>query len=327
MTAEVNGLAKAEAQEVACLACSGRRVERVGRLPSFVAGQIRRREGGEDEDWLYRCLDCTLRFRWPLPTEQELLDYYSGLCGEEWWQNEAEREVWARIKSELEAAPEKTVLDVGCFRGDFLNYLGAGWRRFGVEPSADARRVAEERGIKVIADSLDALDEEGPRFGAITLIDVIEHLPRPLESLRRLERRLLPGGRLVIFTGSTDALSWRLAGTDYWYCAMPEHIAFFRPSWFSWAAPRLNCRYELLGRMAYKPAPLRTRIDEALRNTAFIASRRLSRRPRLGATLGRLPLAGRIARWDSCWWTSARDHVLVSFAKPPEAASPTRVET
>lgn len=301
--------------EISCIACGSMKVASLGPLPNFTSGpQGETQLAAASGSSLYACSNCTLRFRAPMPTEAELIGYYGGLSGEDWWQYESEREVWHHIKSNLRDAPERTVLDVGCFRGDLLKFLGDEWKPFGVEPSDDARRVAESRGIKIIGRDIDALKNESQRFGAITLIDVIEHLPKPLDALRTLSRLLLPGGKLVIFTGSTDAWSWRFAKLHYWYCAMPEHVAFFRPSWFQWAAPKLDCKVESVRRLAYNPSGLRTRLDESLKNIAYASYHRIEGWPVVSGLVPKLPIVRRVASWEGSWWTSARDHILVTMA-------------
>lgn len=295
---------------VACITCDSQRVELVGPLPVF--GQENAAADSQlTVGSMYRCRDCSLQFRAPAATEAELANYYGELASDEWWQNEGEREVWREIKKVLAGAPTRSVLDVGCFRGDLLSYLGEDWLRFGVELSKDARAVAEARGIEILGSSIEGMPSSDRTFGAITLVDVIEHLPRPLEALQRLTSMLTPGGKLVIFTGNTDAWSWRFAGTQYWYSAMPEHVAFFNPAWFRWAVPKLNCRVESIRRMRFEPAPISRRIDEALKNVAYVTYHKL-RQAGLGAVLPTLPVVGRIGKWNGCWWTTARDHILVT---------------
>jgi len=153
------------------------------------------------------------------------------------------------------------------------------------------------------------------RFGAITLIDVAEHLTRPLEALEILKQLLLPGGKLIIFTGSTDSFTWRLAGVDYYYSAMPEHLAFMRPSWFQWAASQLDCEMVSLKRLRYQSSSVSQRVDEAFRNLLYIGYHRARRSSLVPGGLLELPLVRRVGKWQGCWWTSARDHTLVVLTR------------
>lgn len=301
---------------VSCIACDSAETSIIGKLPVFTPDYLGQPlDENTDAGSLYRCSDCSLLFRWPMPGPATLLAYYSGLDKDEWWQHEPEREVWRYVEEELRDLPVPSVLDVGCFRGNMLREIGRNLSCFGVEPSPGARREAEEHGINVVGDSIDSLRGEERRFGAITLIDVVEHLPRPVEALQILSGLLATGGKLIIFTGSTDALSWRFARQNYWYCAMPEHVVFFRPAWFRWAAGQLGFRISKVKRLPYQPVPFGQATRETLQNLAFVGYRRLAGFPGLKYILLRLPLINRIGRWQSCWWTSARDHILVVMLK------------
>ncbi|HYW69804.1 MAG TPA: class I SAM-dependent methyltransferase [Pyrinomonadaceae bacterium] len=301
---------------ISCIACDSADCALLGALPVFTEDFLGQPKSTPAEAGsMYRCRNCHLHFRFPAATAEVLAAYYRGLSSEDWWQHGSDREVWQEIKQDLRQLPEQTVLDVGCFRGDFLNFLGPEWQRFGIEPSSDARRAAESRGISIIGSTIESLPEDDQQFGAITLIDVIEHLPQPMRALDKLQARLQPGGKLIIFTGNTGAWSWRLAGVNYWYSGMPEHVAFFCPEWFAWAAPKLRCRVSSSRLLRYEPAGLRTRIDEALKNIAFVTYRRFVQFPGLEKVMTRLPVIKQIGRWESCWWTSARDHMLVVLTK------------
>lgn len=301
---------------VSCIACAGTNVHCVGPLPIFTPDLLGApRDGKQTMGSLYACQSCRLRFRWPMPTEAELMAYYNQVSVEERWQYSNERQVWKRIAQSLGKTTDQSVLDVGCFRGDLLCYLGDGCKRYGIEPCADAREEAQRRGITILGNTVESFQPNGTRFDAITLIDVIEHLPTPLESLAALTSALRPGGKLYIFTGNTDAWSWRLAGLHYWYSALPEHVAFFCPRWFHWAAPKLGCKVSSIERMPHQLAPLRTRLDETAKNTLYVLYQRMSKAPLAGKVLPRLPILGRIGRWNGAWWTSARDHVLVTYER------------
>jgi 2-polyprenyl-3-methyl-5-hydroxy-6-metoxy-1,4-benzoquinol methylase len=299
-----------------CIACDSGKLTSLGRLPVYTPDFLGRAlDASIDPGRLYECENCAIRFRAPQPTEDELMKYYQGMDVAECWQHGPEREVWRYIKAEAQDLPERSILDVGCFRGDLLNYLGDGFSCFGVEPSPAAAREAETRGVTIITNTIESLGNNDQQFGAITLIDVAEHLPRPLDSLRLLTRRLMPGGKLIIFTGNTDALSWRLAGLDYYYSAMPEHVAFMRPSWFYWAASRIGCQVGSIRRLRYQPLSWRKRLDEGLKNLSYITYHQLQRAPFLSTLLSHIPFVRRVGKWQSVWWTSAKDHIFVVLTK------------
>lgn len=87
------------------------------------------------------------------------------------------------------------LLDVGCASGRFIRQMSEiGWRVAGIEldreAAAKARRVSTD---VFVGDPVDA-DFAPGAFDVITSFHVIEHLARPLETLRRMLTWLAPGG-------------------------------------------------------------------------------------------------------------------------------------
>ncbi len=134
-----------------------------------------------------------------------------------------------------------TVLDVGCFRGDFLRRLPASVKKFGIEPSREAQQMLSGLGIQLLGETIDSTTAPDARFDFIYLMDVAEHLPNPLADIQKLARWLKPGGKLIITTGDSDALPWRLSRLSYWYY-LPQHLSFCNRRWFAWAAKESGLR-------------------------------------------------------------------------------------
>lgn len=123
------------------------------------------------------------------------------------------------------------VLDYGCGDGGFLRFAAAraGGRRFwGYEP-ADATSLERDvdGSVTIVRGSAERLFAELPECRLVTMNHVIEHLPRPDETLPRLRSKIAPGGWLTGQTPAAGSLEQRVFGT-YWsgYHA-PRHTVVF----------------------------------------------------------------------------------------------------
>lgn len=92
------------------------------------------------------------------------------------------------------------ILDVGCGEGQFLNLAAKrGWKTFGVEISPMAvRRAKEAFNLDIVAVELREARFPDSHFDVVTLFNVLDHLPFPVEALKEIHRVLKPGGLLVV---------------------------------------------------------------------------------------------------------------------------------
>jgi SAM-dependent methyltransferase len=159
----------------------------------------------------------------------------------------------ARVKLEWIARfvpPRSRVLDVGANYGHFLKQAQDRFDAIGIEPSAAV--VAWGREHLGAALEQGSIDADNPayldRFDAVTLFDVIEHLPDPRGALVRCRRYLKRGGHLFITTPDAGALVARLLGAHWYYIDIVEHISLF-------SAANLT---RLLGECGYRLVEKRT---------------------------------------------------------------------
>jgi SAM-dependent methyltransferase len=110
------------------------------------------------------------------------------------------RKVLEDLSGLLKPGVPRTLLDVGCFYGRFIHVASrAGWQAEGVEIDPTAAAFAGRRtGLPVHNDRAQDLASEGRRYGALTMNDVLEHIPQPGEVVRNLRPLLHPGGILAI---------------------------------------------------------------------------------------------------------------------------------
>jgi SAM-dependent methyltransferase len=181
-------------------------------------------------DDIVRCAACGHMQLARIPAAETLDDEYAvaesgDYLAEEAGQRATAREALAAI--ERHAAAPGRLVDLGCWVGFLAAEARArGWDAMGVEPSAWAAERASERGVPVLnAPLLEAPLPEGV-FGAVTMGDVIEHLPDPGGSLDRIRALLGDGGVLWLALPDAGSRLARAMGRRWW-SVLPTHVHYF----------------------------------------------------------------------------------------------------
>ncbi len=110
------------------------------------------------------------------------------------------RTVLRGLEERLPAARRRTLLDLGAHVGRLMQVASRrGWAAEGVElnPST-AAYAARATGLTVHRMDARALSHTGRRWSAVTLIDVLEHIPQPVQALEAARAVLEPGGWIAV---------------------------------------------------------------------------------------------------------------------------------
>jgi SAM-dependent methyltransferase len=208
-----------------CIACGG------APLPRFQDGEL----------CVVRCPDCGLEWQRPFPSPERLRELYAGDYFQRWGARDPA--ALERVRAIKHAShrdllqtlarlhPGGRLLDLGCAMGFLLEAAEqAGFEVFGLDLNPEAVRVARARfGDRVAQAELDASVFPGVAFDAVTLIDVLEHVPDPAALLARVRERLAPGGVLAALLPSAASLMRRLLGRRWPHYAT-EHLFFWTPA-------------------------------------------------------------------------------------------------
>jgi SAM-dependent methyltransferase len=196
-----------------------------------------------------------------------------------------------------------TLLDVGCFSGMFLmNAKGRGFDVAGVEPNRDAFvYVRDKLGYEVVHGSVESAGFPPERFSVLSYLDVIEHMPEPLEELRRAHGLLRPGGVLVLTTPSVTGLPQRIAKLKRAVKRQPWCPIDDVP-WHLWGFSRTSLSY------CVKKAGL------AVRNITWLDPSPLT--TNLGAGSSRVKRLGLLAVAHVSKWVRMSDRMALFAQKP-----------
>ncbi|OWV92194.1 methyltransferase [Rhizobium sp. R635] len=199
--------------------------------------------GTEDTFRYVRCDDCGHFYLNPRPDISQLSLMYPANYGTFSKRFQGRANLLGRIKTIVNRKRLKGVvahlplrgriLDVGCGNGELLIALREArpdLELFGLDWHfpAETRSALERQGIAVIEAPLEAAELPPEPFDLIVMLQLIEHLWEPEESLRRLVRALAKDGRLLIETPNTDGWDRRLfAGGAWGGYYFPRHLNLY----------------------------------------------------------------------------------------------------
>jgi SAM-dependent methyltransferase len=169
---------------------------------------------------LQRCRGCGFGQPAALPALPNFFDrLYDQRWADDWIAGEHDAEYKDRIFTDILAALERrvtggrTLLDVGTHAGRFLDLARrAGWQGEGLELNPKTAAYAARVSGAVVHQGNIHTFTPGRCYDAVTLTDVLEHVPHPLDVLARVRTLVCPGGWLAIKVpnGPAQALKERL---------------------------------------------------------------------------------------------------------------------
>ena len=261
------------------------------------------RLGGPHARWQYdTCDTCQHRWLTPMPTVDELREYYNGAYSvpRERYAARA-RQAYPATRALLASGGIGTgrVLEIGCSYGELLaSFAADGWQVRGIEIDQRACTEAAARlGGGVLCGTLEDFIATSPteRFDAVVAFHVVEHIVDPRAFLRQALGLLRPGGVLLLKTPNAASLVSRLAAGWWEWASPPEHVHLF-------SARSITAALREAGATSIAISSRSGDANRPLFEFARSTVRRALRRPAGGAhyAAGTVPLSHR------GWYRSAR---------------------
>jgi 2-polyprenyl-3-methyl-5-hydroxy-6-metoxy-1,4-benzoquinol methylase len=183
----------------------------------------------------WRCTRCGLEMQHPLPSPEELEQYYDESYSSGLYKTftEARDMKVATAQQRLKEIEQFTTpghwLDVGCSNGIFVEIAqGDEIRAEGIDISKVAVDEARQRGLDVFHSSIEDFNP-GYTYDLVTAFDVLEHVLDPLEFLLLVHRLLSPLGKIVLSVPNQNSLICKIMGKNWYFYIPEEHLHYFNP--------------------------------------------------------------------------------------------------
>lgn len=268
---------------------------------------------------LYRCRRCHLGLRLPRPDQFVLDQLYTDMSSDRWSEqtplSAAQQFVLGQLASSNTNAPIR-VLDIGAFDGRFLSAIPERSQRFAIEPSSGGQEKLAGKGIEVIKPFLtEPTQSEFEQFDLVTMFDVFEHLPDPIQGTKCSLSYVKPGGRLVIGTSNLDHWSWSATAGYHWYMDPIQHVSVGSSRHFRWLQKELPQTKLKLTSLPHQFGSIKTRLWDTAQMLYFGVRRRRIARPCI-RLMHLHPALRALAHKDAVPYTQTlHDHVVAEFAK------------
>ena len=124
--------------------------------------------------------------------------FYRELYQKHWWWRAREEALVRFLQQNLQADPQRNILDIGCGDGLFFEQLGKFGDVEGVEPD---ERLIDKDGPHASRIRIAPFDDRfasGKKYGLLVMLDVLEHLEDPASALGCAHGLLDENGALLM---------------------------------------------------------------------------------------------------------------------------------
>lgn len=216
---------------------------------------------------IFRCKKCELVFSYPMHGGSQ--NFYSWVTAHENYYptKENPRWEWGVVREYIKANELKSVLEVGCGTGEFLDYVTSevDINIIGLDTTKESCEVCEKKGYEVYSEPLEKYKvNNSSKIDLVVAFHLLEHVENPLGLVKDMMDLLNKGGKCM--------LSFPYSAVDIETCFTtannmpPHHLTRWSRVAIEALAKAVNADYELISPPS---GELRQEILNDLRNEFY----------------------------------------------------------
>jgi len=196
----------------------------------------------------YKCSNCSMVYLNPILNPSATIDYYTNLNTGQGDTVSNDSKFYTEIYSLGLDSIEKfisrgSILDIGCSTGFFLDLaLERKWHTSGIELGLDEAGIAEIKGHRIFKSTFESLSHDD-KFDAITMWDVLEHIPDGIDQLKKIKNHLNHNGVLFFQIPNSDSLAAKILRESCRMFDGLEHTNLYNPATVALIAEQ--CGFEI----------------------------------------------------------------------------------
>lgn len=158
-------------------------------------------------------------------------EYFTGV---DYWDYRSEEKALKknfrdRLRRILKHKSKGRLLEIGCGYGYFLQLAEKYFQTTGIDLNPEITKIVAKNAKKSHIFTGDFLKVKLPHssYDVVCLFDVIEHLKKPDQHIKKISKIVSSGGLLVIETGDIESFLARLQRSMWRLITPPTHLNYF----------------------------------------------------------------------------------------------------
>lgn len=149
-----------------------------------------------------------------------------------------------RLRTIKDYSPKgRTILEIGCAKGDFLRWLPSSFEKYGIELNEAGYQYVKKnyKDIKIYNIDIGRKSfNNGGKYDIIVMWHVLEHVYNPIDFIKRLSDILAEDGVIIFDVPNKNSIGFNLTKDAWFHLDAPRHLFHYTYNSVKWVLQKYN---------------------------------------------------------------------------------------